>query len=100
MTTAKPQPPTGPQRVELSAVPLFTTFFINWGGIGTGFVGSLGYWLSQQGVARGSQPLYYYLIVFPLYEYLPLILGLAGVAPCGVGGIGGKLGLPVGLCCG
>lgn len=59
--------------------PLFTTFFTNWGGIGTGFIGSLGYWLSQQGVARGSQPLYYYLIVFPLYEYLPLILGLAAL---------------------
>ena len=26
MTTAKPQPPAGPERVELSAVPLFTTF--------------------------------------------------------------------------
>ena len=26
MTTAEPQPATGPERVELSAVPLFTTF--------------------------------------------------------------------------
>lgn len=60
-------------------VPLFTTFFTNWGGIGTGFVGSLGYWLSQQGVARGGQPWYYYLIVFPIYEYLPLVLGLAAI---------------------
>jgi uncharacterized protein (TIGR03663 family) len=57
---------------------LFTTFFTNPGGIGTGFIGSLGYWLSQQEVARGSQPWYYYLIVFPIYEYLPLIGGIVG----------------------
>ena len=57
-------------------LPLFTTFFTNPGGLGTGFIGSLGYWLSQQGVARGAQPWYYYLIVFPLYEYLPLMGGL------------------------
>jgi hypothetical protein len=56
--------------------PLFTTFFTNPAGIGTGFIGSLGYWLSQHDVARGSQPWYYYLIIFPLYEYLPLIGGI------------------------
>jgi len=60
----------------LITIPLFTTFFTNPAGLSTGFIGSLGYWLSQQGVARGSQPWYYYLIVFPLYEYLPLIGGL------------------------
>ena len=59
---------------------LFTTFFTNPAGLGTGFIGSLGYWLSQQGVARGSQPWYYYLIVFPFYEYLPLIGGLLAMA--------------------
>lgn len=55
---------------------LFTTFLTNPAGLGTGFIGSLGYWLSQQEVARGSQPWYYYLIVFPLYEYLPLLGGV------------------------
>lgn len=55
---------------------LFTTFFTNPAGMGTGFIGSLGYWLSQQDVARGSQPWYYYLIVFPFYEYLPLAGGI------------------------
>lgn len=54
-------------------VPLFTTFFTNMSGLWTGFLGSLGYWLSQQGVARGAQPWYYYMVVYPLYEYLPLI---------------------------
>ena len=40
----------------------------------TGLVGSLGYWLEQQGVRRGNQPQYYYLtIIIPLYEYLPMI---------------------------
>ena len=58
------------------SILLFTTFFTNLAGVGTGFIGSLGYWLSQQDVARGSQPWYYYLIVFPLYEYLPLIGGI------------------------
>jgi uncharacterized protein (TIGR03663 family) len=65
-------------------LPLFTTFFTNPAGFGTGFIGSLGYWLSQQGVARGSQPGYYYLIVFPLYEYLPLIGGLVAAIVFGV----------------
>lgn len=58
------------------SILLFTTFFTNPAGIGTGFIGSLGYWLSQQEVARGSQPWYYYLIVFPFYEYLPFIGGI------------------------
>jgi uncharacterized protein (TIGR03663 family) len=57
---------------------LFTTFFTNLNGVGTGFIGSLGYWLSQQDVSRGSQPWYYYFIVFPIYEYFPLIVGTAG----------------------
>jgi len=35
---------------------LFTTVFTNPGGIGTGFVGQLGYWMAQQEVKRGSQP--------------------------------------------
>ncbi len=55
-------------------VPFFTTFFTNGVGLGTGFVGSLGYWLEQQGVKRGSQPIYYYFIVTPIYEYLPMLI--------------------------
>jgi uncharacterized protein (TIGR03663 family) len=54
-------------------VLLFTTFFTNGNGLATGMVGSLGYWLEQQEVQRGSQPLYYYFLLVPLYEYLPLI---------------------------
>jgi predicted membrane-bound mannosyltransferase/DNA-binding beta-propeller fold protein YncE len=53
---------------------LFTAFFTNGKGWATGLVGSLGYWLSQQGVARGSQPWYYYALITPLYEFLPILL--------------------------
>ena len=53
---------------------LFTTFFTNAAGFFTGIVGSLGYWLVQQGVERGSQPEYYYVLVqIPMYEYLPAL---------------------------
>jgi DNA-binding beta-propeller fold protein YncE len=60
-------------------VVLFTTIFTNGTGIASGLVGSLGYWLAQQGVERGSQPWYYYGIMVPIYEYLPLLLTL--IAP-------------------
>ncbi len=52
-------------------IVFYTTFFTNGAGFAVGLVGSLGYWLSQQQVERGSQPLYYYaLIQVPIYEYL------------------------------
>jgi len=58
--------------------PLYTTFFTNPQGVFTGLVRSLGYWLVQQGVERGSQPWYYYLLVqIPMYEYLPALGALA-----------------------
>jgi uncharacterized protein (TIGR03663 family) len=52
----------------------YTSIFSNGFGFVTGLVGSLGYWLEQQGVNRGSQPFYYYgLIQIPVYEFLPAI---------------------------
>lgn len=55
-------------------IVLYTTVFTNGQGFFTGLVGSLGYWLEQQGVQRGSQPLYYYaLIQMPIYEFLGLL---------------------------
>ena len=59
-------------------VLLYSTFFTNMPGIGSGIWQSLGYWLAQQDVARGGQPIYYYLIITPLYEFLPLMFGIAG----------------------
>lgn len=61
----------------------YTTIF-TWGiGALSGMVGSLAYWMAQQGVARGSQPWYYYLMLGPLYEYLALLFSVVG----GVGAI-------------
>ncbi len=58
----------------------FTTFFTNGKGFFMGLMASLGYWLSQQGVQRGSQPLYYYaLIQIPMYEYLPALGAIAAL---------------------
>ena len=55
----------------------FTTFFTNGDGVGTGVIGSLGYWLEQQDVRRGSQPQFYYLVIqVPVYEFLPAIISI------------------------
>ncbi len=55
----------------------YTTFFTNGQGFFTGIVGSLGYWLEQHGVERGSQPWYYYTLVqIPMYEFLPALASL------------------------
>jgi len=61
-------------------IVLYTTIFTNGQGVATGLVGSLGYWLVQHGVERGSQPHYYYLLVqIPIYEFLPAIGSLIAV---------------------
>lgn len=57
-------------------VLLFTTFFTNMPGFGTGIWGSLGYWLVQHDVERGGQPKYYYLILLVVYNFLPVALAL------------------------
>lgn len=59
----------------------YTTIFTNGEGMVSGLVGSLGYWLEQHGVERGSQPAYYYILVqIPVYEYLPAVGAiLAGI---------------------
>ena len=59
---------------------LFTTFFTNASGIGTGMWQSLGYWAVQQGEARGGQPWFYYLAIGWTYEFLPFLVALLGAA--------------------
>lgn len=55
----------------------YTSFFTNAQlGWVSGMIGSLGYWLVQHNVQRGSQPEFYYFFVTPLYEFLPLLLAL------------------------
>ena len=53
-------------------IVFYTTFFTHGEGFFKGIVGALGYWMEQQTVERGTQPLYYYALVqIPMYEYLP-----------------------------
>ena len=57
---------------------LYTTLF-TWGwGVLSGLVGGLAYWLAQQGVARGGQPMYYYFLIGPLYDYLAILFSAVG----------------------
>ncbi|MGD0766405.1 MAG: hypothetical protein ABR978_08915, partial [Dehalococcoidia bacterium] len=52
------------------------SFLTNPNGFWTGTWGSLDYWLSQQHVALGGQPSYYYFMLLPVYEFLPLAFAL------------------------
>ncbi|HWC30234.1 MAG TPA: flippase activity-associated protein Agl23 [Dehalococcoidia bacterium] len=61
-------------------VLLYTTFFTNMEGFYSGIWGSLDYWLDQHHEKRGNQPFYYYGLMTPLYEFLPMLLTFAGVA--------------------
>lgn len=58
---------------------LYTTVFTNPFGVFTGAWQSLGYWIAQQGVARGGQPWYYYFVVGWTYEFLPFLLAVAAL---------------------
>ena len=46
------------------------------GGIWTGTVGALQYWIEQHEFQRGGQPDLYYLLLVPLYEFLPSDAGV------------------------
>ena len=60
-------------------IAFYTSFFTHGTGFFSGLIGSLGYWLEQQPVQRGSQPLYYYLLIqIPVYEFLPAFGALIG----------------------
>src|SRR5581483_6545492 len=64
-------------------ITLYTTFFTNPNGFCTmlwavepfcgASRGALQYWLDQQDVRRGGQPWFYYLLLIPLYEFVPFI---------------------------
>ena len=69
----------------------FTTFLTNGQGVATGLVGSLGYWIDQQEVMRGGQPWYYFYMLVPLYEFLPLLLSIGGIIAW-VAGLFGRRG--------
>ncbi len=75
-------------------IVFFTTFFTNGYGIASGLVGSLGYWLAQQAVERGSQPEYYYVVMVTLYEYLPWLLASIAAAYVAVRVLRGRAAAP------
>lgn len=56
---------------------LFTNMLTKPQLIASGLVEGIKYWLSQQGVNRGAQPVWYYLLLMPIYEPLALLGGLA-----------------------
>jgi len=56
---------------------LYTTVFTNPRGLIDAFSKSLTYWLGQHEVQRGSQPVYFYGALLPLYE-LVAVLGTLG----------------------
>ncbi len=60
-------------------ITLYTSVFTNLSGWTSGIVGSLGYWLEQQEVQRGSQPSFYYAFIVPFYEFLPLIFSFLAI---------------------
>lgn len=51
----------------------YTKAFTDFSGIGSGIWQSLGYWVVQQGVARGGQPWYYYFFTMSIYEFFIII---------------------------
>ncbi len=57
----------------------FGTLCSRMGGAFTGSWQSLGYWIAQQEVARGGQPWYYHFIVGSVYEFLPILFGIAAI---------------------
>ena len=59
---------------------LMTSLWTNAAGLCSGAWGSIDYWQAQQEVRRGMQPWFYYLMLMPAYEFLPLVLALAGGA--------------------
>lgn len=63
-----------------TAPPWTSRFWAGESGFWSGIWGSLDYWLDQHHVKRGDQPGYYYALLTPLYEFLPLILTIAGAA--------------------
>ncbi|MCS7002929.1 MAG: TIGR03663 family protein, partial [Dehalococcoidia bacterium] len=58
---------------------LYTTFFTNLPGFGSGMWNMLSYWLDQHEVQRGGQPWYYYLLLIPQYEFLSLLVAGVGL---------------------
>ena len=60
-------------------IAIFTVFFSDWNGVGSGIWRSLGYWIIQQDVARGGQPWFYYILLMIIYEFVIFIIGIVAI---------------------
>lgn len=66
---------------------LFTTLFTNLYGLASGTIstdGTLLYWLGQHDYRRGEQPWFYYLLLFPQYEFIAALFGTIATVIVGV----------------
>jgi len=59
---------------------LVTSLWTNLDGFCSSLWGSIDHWQAQHDYRRGMQPWFYYLMVMPAYEFLPLLLALVGGA--------------------
>ena len=57
---------------------LYTTFFTNLSGFGSGIWGSVDYWLDVRAEPRIIQPGFYYPMILATYEFLPLLFASIG----------------------
>lgn len=77
-------------------VGLFTSLLTNLRGLWTSTFatnGTLLYWLGQHDYRRGDQPWFYYLVMLPQYEYLPVLLGVTAIVVTlarGAGSVAGR----------
>ncbi len=73
-------------------IVLYSVFFTDLPrGIASGLFASLGYWMAQQGVARGGQPWYYYFLIIPLYQPIAVFFSVVATIFFSVKGIRGFL---------
>jgi predicted membrane-bound mannosyltransferase len=75
---------------------LFTTLFTNLHGLATSTFatdGTLLYWLGQHDVRRGEQPWFYYLVLFPQYEFIGFLFGFGASIAVAVRAVGAGLKL-------
>ncbi len=57
-------------------VVLYTNLLTHLDLILSGIIEGLNYWLIQQRAARGNQPIFYYVMMMPIYEPLALLAGI------------------------
>ena len=53
-----------------SSLSFFTAFYTHPQDFASGIIKALQYWLAQQEVSRGNQPIWYYFMQVPLYELI------------------------------